>query len=54
MRIIGANATAWVSMYLYSNEADVDALVDALDEVSSIFQVGSDTTDGMTATGIRR
>jgi cysteine desulfurase/selenocysteine lyase len=37
MRIIGANATARASMYLYSNEADVDALVDALDDVSSIF-----------------
>ena len=37
MRLIGANATARASMYLYSNEADVDALVDALDDVSSIF-----------------
>lgn len=37
MRLIGANATARASMYLYSNEADVDALVEALDDVSSIF-----------------
>ena len=37
MRIIGANATARASMYLYSNESDVDALVEALDDVSSIF-----------------
>ncbi|MGA0803343.1 MAG: SufS family cysteine desulfurase [Ilumatobacteraceae bacterium] len=37
MRLIGANATARASMYLYSNESDVDALVDALDDVSSIF-----------------
>ena len=37
MRLIGANATARASMYLYSNESDVDALVEALDDVSSIF-----------------
>ena len=37
MRLIGANATARASMYLYSNEADVDALVEALGDVSSIF-----------------
>ncbi|MEY4401588.1 MAG: hypothetical protein RL072_1453 [Actinomycetota bacterium] len=37
MRIIGANATARASMYLYSDESDVDALVEALDDVSSIF-----------------
>jgi len=37
MRIIGANATARASMYLYSNESDVDALVEALGDVSTIF-----------------
>lgn len=37
MRLIGANATARASFYLYSDESDVDALVDALDDVSSIF-----------------
>ncbi len=37
MRLIGANATARASMYLYSDESDVDALVGALDDVSSIF-----------------
>ena len=37
MRLIGANATARASMYLYSDEADVDALVEALGDVSSIF-----------------
>jgi cysteine desulfurase/selenocysteine lyase len=37
MRLIGANATARASMYLYSDEKDVDALVEALDDVSSIF-----------------
>jgi cysteine desulfurase/selenocysteine lyase len=37
MRLIGANATARASMYLYSTESDVDALVEALDDVSSIF-----------------
>jgi cysteine desulfurase/selenocysteine lyase len=37
MRLIGANATARASLYLYSDESDVDALVGALDDVSSIF-----------------
>ncbi len=37
MRLIGANATARASMYLYSDESDVDALVEALGDVSSIF-----------------
>ena len=37
MRLIGANATARASLYLYSDESDVDALVEALDDVSSIF-----------------
>ncbi len=37
MRIIGANATARASFYLYSDESDVDALVEALNDVSSIF-----------------
>lgn len=37
MRIIGANATARASMYLYTDESDVDALVNALADVRSIF-----------------
>ncbi len=37
MRLLGANATARASLYLYNNQADVDALVDALDGASDIF-----------------
>jgi cysteine desulfurase/selenocysteine lyase len=37
MRIIGANATARASLYVYSTRDDVDALVDALDHVGDIF-----------------
>lgn len=37
MRLLGANATARASLYLYNNQSDVDALVDALDGASDIF-----------------
>jgi cysteine desulfurase/selenocysteine lyase len=37
MRLIGAQATARASMYLYSTRDDVDALADALERVSDIF-----------------
>lgn len=37
MRIIGANATARASLYVYSTRDDVDALVNALDHVGDIF-----------------
>jgi len=37
MKIIGANATARASFYLYNTTADVDALADALDSASDIF-----------------
>jgi cysteine desulfurase / selenocysteine lyase len=37
MRAIGAGATARASFYLYNDEADVDALADALDGVSDVF-----------------
>ncbi|MEJ7801241.1 MAG: SufS family cysteine desulfurase [Ilumatobacter sp.] len=37
MRILGANATARASLYLYNDESDVDALADALDGVTDIF-----------------
>ena len=37
MRILGVNATARASLYLYNNQSDVDALVDALDGASDIF-----------------
>ncbi len=37
MRILGANATARASLYLYNDRSDVDALADALDGVTDIF-----------------
>ena len=37
MRLLGANATARASFYLYNDTADADALADALDGVSDIF-----------------
>ncbi|MEO6652740.1 MAG: SufS family cysteine desulfurase [Ilumatobacteraceae bacterium] len=39
MRILGANATARASLYLYNDESDVDALADALDGVTDIFGI---------------
>jgi cysteine desulfurase/selenocysteine lyase len=37
MRLFGVNATARASFYLYNDESDVDALADALADVSDIF-----------------
>lgn len=37
MRLIGANATARASFYLYNDESEVDALADALDSATDIF-----------------
>ncbi len=37
MRLLGVNATARASFYLYNDHADVDALADALDGASDIF-----------------
>ncbi len=37
MRVLGANATARASLYLYNDRSDVDALSDALDGASDIF-----------------
>ena len=37
MRAIGAGATARASFYLYNDEADVDALADALSGVGDVF-----------------
>ena len=37
MRVLGANATARASLYLYNDRSDVDALPDALDGASDIF-----------------
>jgi cysteine desulfurase / selenocysteine lyase len=37
MRVLGAGATVRASFYLYNDESEVDALADALDGVSDIF-----------------
>ncbi len=37
MRLLGANATARASFYLYNDRSDADALVEALDSASDIF-----------------
>jgi cysteine desulfurase/selenocysteine lyase len=37
MRRLGVGATARASFYVYNDEADVDALVDALDAASDMF-----------------
>ncbi len=37
MRLLGVNATARASFYLYNDQHDVDALADALDGASDIF-----------------
>ena len=37
MRLLGANATARASFYIYNDESDADALADALDGASDIF-----------------
>ena len=37
MRVLGAGATARASFYIYNDEADVDALADALGDVSDLF-----------------
>lgn len=37
MRLLGANATARASFYLYNDEHDVDALADALEGATDIF-----------------
>ncbi len=37
MRVLGVNATARASLYLYNDRSDVDALTDALDGATDIF-----------------
>jgi cysteine desulfurase/selenocysteine lyase len=37
MRRLGVGATARASLYLYNDEADVDALVDAIAEADRVF-----------------
>jgi cysteine desulfurase/selenocysteine lyase len=39
MRIIGANATARASFYLYNDESEVNVLADALDSATDIFGI---------------
>jgi cysteine desulfurase/selenocysteine lyase len=39
MRILGVNATARASFYLYNDEADVDALADALSDAAEFFLI---------------
>ena len=40
MKVMGVNATARASMYLYNDEADVDAFADALEKSDDIFGLG--------------
>ncbi len=40
MQVMGVNATARASLYLYNDEADVDALADALESADDIFGMG--------------
>ncbi|MDP6868530.1 MAG: aminotransferase class V-fold PLP-dependent enzyme, partial [Acidimicrobiales bacterium] len=37
MEVLGVNATARASLYLYNDEADVDALADALADAGDFF-----------------
>jgi cysteine desulfurase/selenocysteine lyase len=37
MRVLGVNATARASFYLYNDEADVQALADGLDAATDFF-----------------
>jgi cysteine desulfurase / selenocysteine lyase len=37
MRRLGVNATSRASLYVYNDESDVDALVDALTRVDEFF-----------------
>lgn len=40
MQVMGVNATARASLYVYNDEADVDALADALESADDIFGTG--------------
>ena len=40
MKVMGVNATARASLYLYNDEADVDAFADALKKSDDIFGLG--------------
>ena len=37
MRVLGVGATARASVYVYNDEADIDALADALADAESFF-----------------
>ena len=39
MRELGVAATARASLYVYNDEADVDALADAIDAASEFFSI---------------
>ena len=39
MRRLGVGATARASLYVYNDEADVDALNEALDEADRLFAI---------------
>ncbi|CAN5764736.1 hypothetical protein BH23ACT5_BH23ACT5_14960 [soil metagenome] len=39
MRVLGVPATARASLYLYNDEADIDALVEGLDDARRLFGV---------------
>ena len=39
MRVLGASATARASFYIYNDERDIDALADALEGASDIFNI---------------
>jgi len=37
MKVLGVNATARASLYLYNDESDVDALADAMADAGGFF-----------------
>jgi len=39
MRVLGVGATARASVYLYNDEADIDALADALESAGDFFML---------------
>ncbi len=40
MQVMGVNSTARASLYIYNDEADIDALADALESADDIFGMG--------------
>ena len=37
MKLMGLNATARASLYIYNDESDIDVLADAINEAGKIF-----------------